>query len=154
MAQIKYDTTLRITDTGDAVLPITSTKTVTYTSKTDKEYAIAAAATQAIWINDAGGTEDITANDDFDFLYIVSNKDDVLLELVGDITADGADDVNIVELNTDVPFTLGSDDTINGYSTADGLGSYSAGANDNVIERIRVLNNNASTATVRVIMVT
>jgi len=150
MAQIKYDTTLRITDTGSAVLPVTSTKTVTYTSKSDKEYSIAAAATQSIWINDAEGSDDITANDDFDFLYIVSNKDDVLLELVGDLSANGADDVNIVELNTDVPFTLGSDDTISGYSTADGLGTTTA----QTFERIRVLNNNASTATVRVIMVT
>lgn len=151
MAQVKVDLTITDTDTDSADWPPTYNKTFTYTAAQRSTYVVAAATTKSIWDTDTAATAAVEFAGDFDLLIINSDQD-IWIELIGDLSANGADDTNIVKQSADFPFVLTADETVNGYTDADGLGSV---ANTNNIERVRIYNVSTTTsATVRVTMYT
>jgi|SRR3990167_4751653 len=155
MAQIKFNWTITIDDVDSATLPISKTKTLTFTSIEDKTYSIASGTAntlpvsttpQVVWDPGTDGSE-TSAN--FDFLVVMSDQD-VYLEMVTD-TSGAQDDVNIVEVFAGIPFILGSDDGVGAYG-ADVTGFKHASAASVTIERLRIGNVSGSTAIVRVII--
>lgn|SRR3990167_4424595 len=155
MAQIKIDTSITVDDTNSSKLPITTTKTITYTAKSDAEYSIASGTvpfdnTEYQTVFDTTGTfGDLTGpNNDFDFMIIISNYS-VIVELAGAVSDNGADDINILTVAANTPLILGADDTYKDYANATGFAHASAATQ--VIQRVRIGNISGSTATVRVI---
>lgn len=100
-----------------------------------------------------GGTQELFDVDDdigdFDFLWILSDQSDVLLEIVVDDDADNGESYQVKELFAGLPFILGSDDAL----ASDGTVSAFTGTAD-LIERITVKNSSGSTAKVRVFAAT
>ena len=159
MAQIKIETTITVDDTNSSTLPITTTKTITYTAKSDAEYSIASGSVpfdnteyQTVFDTDAAtagaAADNVGPNNDFDFLIIISNQS-IIVELAGDVSANGADDINIITVAANTPLILAADDTYIDYGNATGFAH--ASAVTQVIERVRIGNISGSTATVRVI---
>ncbi len=110
----------------------------------DVTNTIAATTTWDAWTS--GAEQSVT---DFDFLYIESELDDVLVELTIDNAGDVGDEIITIQLKKDIPLILGSDTGYANY-TAD-----FAGGTLDVIDRIRIRNpSSASTAAVRVLLAT
>ena len=144
MATIAFSSTLTITDTNSTVLKTTSSKTITYTSKEDREYSIAANTEQILFDPTIDGSE-ATAN--FDFIYITSSGD-LELEIECDTGADVGREMIVINLIADVPFILASDISKAGITAFDGFGGTA-----DVIDRI-VAKAGATAVTVRMIIST
>lgn len=85
--------------------------------------------------------------DDFDFLYVISNRDSVYLQLT---VADGhgSEENLVLPLRKDVPFLLGADDSYRGVSP-----DFAAGTLD-TIDKLMVQNLSGDVATIKVLAVT
>lgn len=108
-------------------------------SKHIQSFAVAAAGTSEIFDT----ADDIS---DFEFLWVVSDVDDVILELVTDSNAGVGRMFSTVELKANVPFVLASDD-----SCANLTYDIASGSLD-VIDRLFV-KNNQSTATANITVI-
>lgn len=118
MPTIKFASTLTITDTSGANLQVPSTKTITYTTKDDREYSITADTEQILF----DPTIDVSeATSDFDFLYIISDGD-ALMEIECDTGAEVGREIFVITLIANVPFILGSDDSRANIISFDGFG--------------------------------
>lgn len=85
----------------------------------------------------------------FDFLAILSDTDDVVLELTTDRDAGVGKELYTVELRANIPFLLGSDDSYANYTE-----NFAGGTLD-VIDRILAKNLHATqVATVRIVAAT
>lgn len=126
---------------GDPNVPQTISLAGAYLDATK---VIAVSTTWDVW--DAAGEEPIA---DFDFLYIESELDDVLVELTTDDNNGVGDEHYVIQLKKNIPFILGSDTGQANYTK-----DFAALTAD-VIDRIRIRNPDASnTATVRVFAAT
>lgn len=129
MPTIKYASTLTITDTGGANLQVPSTKTISYTTKDDREYSITAATEQILF----NPTVDVSeATSDFDFLYIISDGD-ALMEINADFGGEVGREIFVISLIANVPFILGSDNSMANIIAFDGFG-----ATPDVIDKITI----------------
>lgn len=108
----------------------------------DRTFSVATTAKQLIF---SVSNVDLA---DFDFLVVLSDKDDVVLELVTDDGNEVGERVGTYELRANVPFVLGSDDSYANHTV-----DFAAGTLDSV-ETLRVKNNNSATARIRVMAVT
>lgn len=115
---------------------------------TDVRHDLGTGTSKIIWdAGEASGGETPTAST-FLFGYVVSDLDDVELEIAVDIGADVATALHTVQLKKNVPYLLPSKVAYAGDYTA----NWGAGTLDN-IERIRARNPSTSTAaTVRVVL--
>ncbi len=144
MAQVKHETKTIITDTDGSVKTLKTSKTVTYTaSEGVREFVVAAAATKIVWDPVTDGSE---ACSTFTFLYIVSNVDDVDVEFVTDLGDEVGNEAGTVRLKADAPLVLTADDS---YADVTGVDALGTGTLD-VIDKIRIENNNAASAIVKV----
>lgn len=100
----------------------------------DVTYPIAVTTTKDVW---GFSTEEAISS--FDFLWIESSLDGVLVELTTDKGGEVGDESFVVELKADKPFLLFTDTGRANY-TAD-----FAGGSADVIDRIRIRNPSAST---------
>ena len=145
MANLKFETTLTITDTDSNVEPKTTTSTTSYTSYEEKEYSIAATTNQVVWDPSTDGSE---TGSDFDFFYVKADGNcDV--EFVTDVGDDVGNEAGTVRVIANIPLVLGADDSYANVTGVDALG----GTLD-VIDKIRVRNPGSSSITVRVILAT
>jgi hypothetical protein len=129
---------------SDGLTPYDPPKIVTAASGVvhDQSHSVLTTATAEIF----DVADDIS---DFDFLWIKADQDDVLIQLVIDDNATNGESYQVVELTKNVPFILASDDAL----ASNGAVDVFTGTAD-VIERVNVKNNNASTTIVRVVAVT
>ena len=118
MATIKLETNVTITDVSGAKLPFASTKSITYTTKEDREYAITAATEQVIFDPSTDTSEAIS---NFTFLYIIASAP-TELEIECDTGADVGREQLVVSLVADVPFILGDNASRAGVVAFDGFG--------------------------------
>ena len=118
MATIKLGTALTIIDTNSAKLPIITTKTISYTKKTDTEYSIPA-STEQILYNPSADTSESTTN--LTFLYIIVDGT-TELEIETDTGNEVGREMVVVTLEANIPFILGSDTSRANIIAFDGFG--------------------------------
>ena len=144
MATLTYNSKVAITDDQGSTDVVSTQKSFTFTAKEDKQFSIAANATEVIYNPTIDSSE---ATTDFDFMYLLSDGDlDVELTIN---EGDANEELISFRLAADVPFTLGADDAYSNHSASNAFG----GTLD-VIDKIRVDEPNAAAVTLRFIMVT
>lgn len=102
-----------------------------------QEFTVAASSSQVLY----SSSEDISS---FLVGFVVSDSDDVMLELFTDLDNSVGDEVYTVELAADIPFILGSDDSYANYTRA------FAGGTVDAIQKLTVKNLGTAEAKVKV----
>lgn len=112
----------------------------------DRTFQVSAAGAEIVALYDpANGVGPA----DFDFLALLSDTDDVVVELTTDVNAGVGKELATLELRANIPFLLGSDDSYANYTE-----NFAGGTLD-VIDRIRAKSLHATqVATVRIVAAT
>ena len=153
MASAKIETTLTLTDLASGILPVSTTKTITYTEKIDREINLATVTAETIWdpipAGSASASEFVT---DFDFLYIWADGNcDVEFTCNEGGTANVTQRLSVMRVAANIPFILAADDSTRSHGADD---AFVPSATVDVIDKIRVYNPGTAAITVRFIIAT